>query len=191
MIQVPILHFNKFNFIFIEHIIITSGDGNIEIFQRNEDLQIYKKLLRVAKKNAKKKRLHSEMEEKDQTDSKLMLKVNKEKIKEKVAEGDYDAKYLFGSICYLLVGDSKVRSSRIIKHKKQLRLITALHTNDMFVYSLTLEETTGHFVPEKLFSLGQENHRSALRCVAMSDNDTVFLTSSMDSVKVWNVEERK
>ena len=38
--------------------------------------------------------------------------------------------------------------------------------------------------------MGKNCHRGALRCVSMADNDNIFATSSMDSVKIWNAEDR-
>ena len=84
-----------------------------------------------------------------------------------------------------------MRSSQLVKYKKSYLLITSLHVNDIHVYSVKPDQTGKLLEAKKLYNLGQDNHRGALRSVEMSDNDTIFLTSSMDSVKVWNVEDRQ
>lgn len=91
----------------------------------------------------------------------------------------------------MLVAGNKVRSTRFVQYKKKYIMITALHSNDIFVYSCKPDSETGLIQPKKLFNMGQENHRGPLRCVTMADNDSVFVTASNDYVKVWNTEERK
>ena len=44
-------------------------------------------------------------------------KINKEKIKENVLTGDFDAKYLFSSVWSLTITDSKVRTTSLFKYK--------------------------------------------------------------------------
>lgn len=171
-------------------ITITSADGNLQIFRKNDDVQIYKKLLRHAKREVKKKRTHDEMEAQDEAKVEV---ANKSAIQQQVVNGEFDPKYMFSGICSMLVAESKVRSSILIKHKKTgFRLITALHNNDIHVFSVKpSDEKAKTYDAKKIFNLGSNNHRGALRAVGMSDNDTVFVTSSMDSVKVWNFEDRK
>lgn len=67
----------------------------------------------------------------------------------------------------------------------------ALHSNDIFVYSCKQSAENGIFEVKKQYNVGFDSHRTALRWVAMADNDSIFITASMDWVKVWNVEERK
>ena len=173
----------------------TSADGNIEIFTRNDDVNIYKKLLRDAKKQNKKKRTHAEMEsqddQKESEKTEIAPKVDKDQIQQRVLDGDYDAKYMFTSKCYHVIGESKVRSSVLFKHKKNYRMINALHSNEIFVNSIKPDESGKKLIAKKMYGLGHSNHRGVLRCVESADNDTVFLTSSSDCVKVWNFEDRK
>ena len=58
------------------------------------------------------------------------------------------------------------------------------------VHSFKINAETGQAEVEKLFNFGQNYHRGALRSVTMSDNDSIMATSSMDSVKVWNFDDR-
>jgi U3 small nucleolar RNA-associated protein 12 len=147
-----------------EYLVVTSADGNIEVFKPSSEREIYKKLLRVAKKQAKKKRLHSEMEAADDEEQDTTTtKVNKEKLKERVVEGDFDAKFMFTSVCYLLVAGNKVRSTSLLQYKKKYLMLTSLHANDVFIYSCKPVPETGLFEVKKLFNMGHESHRGALR----------------------------
>lgn len=78
------------------YLIATSADGNVEVFKFNTENEIYKKLLRAAKKQAR-KRTRVEMD--DEEENKVaVIKVDKEKVKQQVILQNYDAKFIFSSV---------------------------------------------------------------------------------------------
>ena len=89
----------------------------IEVFRENDEADIYKKLLKVARKQAKKKRLHAEMEGEGDQKEHDKIKVNKEKILENVLSRQFDAIYFFSSVWSLAVTDGKVRATSLFKYK--------------------------------------------------------------------------
>jgi U3 small nucleolar RNA-associated protein 12 len=161
--------------------IVCSSDS-IEVFKINNEREIYKKLLRAAKKQSR-KRNRDEVDDEDTS----KVTVNKEKVKEQVVDGNFEVRYLFSSVHYFN-SPQKVRSTCLILRKKDSLILTALHSNDIIVYSFTHNEDTKVSENKKLFNIGHNCHRGALRCVTMADNDTIFVTSSMDTVKVWNAD---
>lgn len=110
----------------------------------NNEGDIYKKLLRAAKKKAR-KRTHAEMEEVEGEESKVLskIRIDKEKIKDQVVDGEFEIKYLFSSAHIIEIPGSKIRSTRIFKSKKDYLLISSLHSNDLIVYSFKLNAETG------------------------------------------------
>jgi hypothetical protein len=117
-------------------------------------------------------------------------KVDKEHIKERVVDGDFEIKYLFSSASVIELPGIKARSSQIYMTKSGPFLTIGTHNNDILVYQIKFHEETGTYETTKQANLGNSVHHGPLRAVSVADNDSVFITSSMDSVKVWNTEEK-
>lgn len=50
-----------------------------------------------------------------------------------------------------------------MKYRKRYLMTAALHSNDVFVYSFKLNGESNLFEVKKLYNIGQDNHRGALR----------------------------
>jgi len=90
---------------------------------------------------------------------------------------------------------SKARSFTLMKtstsKKSTIEVLVSFHGNSVALYSLKpkkgAEEEKEPFTLKQTY--GQlECHKTPVRGVVVSSNDSVFVTNSFDSVKAWSVD---
>jgi len=91
---------------------------------------------------------------------------------------------------------SKARAFTVKKtstsKKEKLEVLVSFHGNSVALYSLDAAKKEGE-EEKQAFTLKQtfgqmECHKTAVRGVVVSSNDSLFVTNSFDSVKVWSVD---
>jgi WD40 repeat protein len=159
-------------------LMVLSADNKMEAFSVNVDKpeSILRKLQRQTKKSLK--RTHSEANEEPKCD--------KEELQSKIAHKDYDLAIHFRkSAVWVVDAVNKARSFAILPGKN-FDCVVAFHNNRCVHYELKLEQTDNL---KHLATIGEmQTHQMAIRGVAVSPNDALFATHSMDCIKVWTVD---
>lgn len=117
-------------------ILVCSKKGKFEVFKYQDIDGVQKKLLRQAKRKAKKVRTAEEME--GEVEVPAESKINKTEILEKVKNLDFDHSLHFQSYVDHELGHTKIRHS-IVRGNK---LYLALHQNQICVLSVKKEDST-------------------------------------------------
>ena len=80
----------------------------------------------------------------------------------------------------------KMRSAHVIMNKDTAKTLVVLANNLVEVISVDLSVSASAAVPEVGLSLEQTGHRSDVRAVAWSSDNTCLVTGSSEAVKLWN-----
>jgi U3 small nucleolar RNA-associated protein 12 len=179
---------------------VLSDDSNIEFFKILNDKELKERMISLEKSKLVKKEKLLNGEDK--------IKEIKERVKTQISNNDFNFKFKFFSL-FNFMNEAKIKSMFFLNKK---------HDNNRWEYGIALDnnsvevyELKTKLINENLFDLTQEKeltfdesnlsvnknysidnygHRDILRYVKFGDNDSIFMTSSNDSVKLWNLSTK-
>ena len=179
---------------------VLSGDSSIEFFKILNDQELKKRLISIEKNKLVKKEKLLNGEDK--------LKEIKDKVKLMISKNDYNFKLKFFSL-FNFLNETKIKSIFFMNKKydnNKWDYGLALENNSVEVYELKtklINENLFDIIQEKDLIFDETNlsvnknytidnygHRDILRYVKFGDNDNIFLTSSNDCVKLWNLNTK-
>eukprot|EP01022_Parablepharisma_sp_SALTPOND_P019786 TRINITY_DN3426_c2_g1_i1.p1 TRINITY_DN3426_c2_g1~~TRINITY_DN3426_c2_g1_i1.p1 ORF type:complete len:964 (-),score=102.02 TRINITY_DN3426_c2_g1_i1:3822-6713(-) len=179
-------------------LIILSKDGSLEMWRKNGQKEISRRMLKSRKRKIEKTK------EKGDASLKAEYKEYKAKIQELVAAGDYDIKYLFSPIASQALG-SKAHAFFVWRKSglaatEEFRAIIGYSSNTLELWSIKQEEVkqeeallkvgekaVAGLGMHKIQEIGWWGHKTPIRTCLVSSNDQFLLTASTEAVKVWNV----
>jgi U3 small nucleolar RNA-associated protein 12 len=171
-------------------IAILSNDGTLEIWHKNSQLEIAKRIIKSYKRKLEKNKKKVTKEE---------LREYKTNVKTQVLNGEFDTKYLFTLVIIQALGN-KARSFYLWKkaglpEAESLRALIGYSTNLLELWSIKEEkqelESTKKTAIEKIQDVGWWGHRTPIRTCIVSPNDKLLVTASNEATKVWNVASLK
>jgi len=175
-------------------IAILSNDGTLEIWRKNSQLEIAKRIIKSYKRKLEKNKKKITKEE---------SREYKANVKTQVLNGEFDTKYLFTLVVTQTLGN-KARSFFLWKKTKvpeaeSLRALIGYSTNLLELWSIkeekeesTIEkESTKKTVIKKIQDIGWWGHRTPIRTCIISPNDKLLVTASNETTKIWNIASLK
>jgi U3 small nucleolar RNA-associated protein 12 len=141
------------------------ADSLFELYSVRSEDEIKKKMKKKARK-ARRKREASENESED-----TIMEINRE-----VGDEVYQI--------YSLKAHSKIRSFDFMEKCGQLEMVALLHDNSIEVHSITVTEKAVE--SQRKTWLTKAGHRTDIRTVCFSSDDSWILSASNNSLKVWN-----
>ncbi|XP_006813674.2 WD repeat-containing protein 3 [Saccoglossus kowalevskii] len=140
-------------------------DSQLEVFVLCNEEELAKRLKKKQKKSRKKQKAKGEAED---TENDVKLSLEDEIRKLAVVRATH-----------------KVRSCDFILEKgESIKILLLLANNTLEVFSLSIGEKKPE--PSNKSSLGMPGHRSDVRTVCFSSDDTALLSASGEAVKIWN-----
>ncbi|XP_078001566.1 WD repeat-containing protein 3-like [Glandiceps talaboti] len=142
-------------------------DSSLEVFVLSTEEELAKRLKKKQKKARKKLTAIGESADIDEVTTEVTLAIEDEIKKLNVVRAN-----------------RKISSFDFILDKNTLKILLLLNNNTLDTYNLVITEKK----PEQSnhSSLSLPGHRSDVRSVCFSSDDTAILSASGDSVKVWN-----
>eukprot|EP00826_Nyctotherus_ovalis_P047408 TRINITY_DN5448_c0_g1_i4.p1 TRINITY_DN5448_c0_g1~~TRINITY_DN5448_c0_g1_i4.p1 ORF type:complete len:326 (+),score=75.81 TRINITY_DN5448_c0_g1_i4:664-1641(+) len=173
---------------------ILSSDGTLELWHKNSQVEIAKRITRSYKRKLEKSKKKATKEE---------MRKYKVNVKEKILNNEFDAKYVFSLILTQTLGN---KAHAFVLWKKSgvpeaeaLRTLIGYSTNLLELWSIKEEkqepslekESTKKVLMEKIQEIGWWGHRTPIRSCVVSSNDRLLMTSSSEATKIWNIASLK
>ena len=175
-----------------KHTTNIGADGMLEIWKKNTDKEVARRLLKTQRRKIEKQK---DTDEKTKEEAKNALKEYKTQVMEQVLRGEYDVKYIFTPLANQQLGN-KARSFYFWKKSRQgtedFRAIIGFNNNSLELWGLKvipkkqedvlskhpLEKGSLEATMQKMQEIGWWGHKSPIRVCAVSGNDQLLLTAS-------------
>ncbi|XP_072035883.1 WD repeat-containing protein 3-like [Amphiura filiformis] len=143
-------------------------DSSLELFLHCTEDEAKKKLQKRQKRARKRQREKDGDQNEDQEDTELSLEL-----------GDQ-----IRSLCHIKAA-SKIRSFDVlVEADNTAKLVLLLHNNTIETYSISTTEKKPE--PQRSSMVSLPSHRSDVRTLSFSSDNTTVLSGSGDCVKIWN-----
>lgn len=159
-----------------EEVLVVQGTQSktVEFFRAHSAGEIKRRMKRRQKRANEKRKKKGEEVEKEETTQQL--------VDEFFHLPSYTAKAKIQSIGY---------------HPSSASMLVGLHNNSMDLVKIKsdalvkLEDEAPKEVAEAKFKLEHPGHRSAVRSLAVSPDDSLIMSTSAEGVKIWNAQSKK
>ena len=150
-----------------------TADKNVELFLVCNEEELKKRMRRKAKKERKRKVA-------EVGDANLIVEESNDNIEPTIQEEFRRLKVIRCS--------GKVRNIHIDmdNEKNEAHLLLSLANNQVEQYKISLDESAKDNEAEKVKSFDHAGHRSDVRSVAVSSDNTAILSASHEAIKIWS-----